>query len=106
MIPAIADVIISLVFFMSFFDLLTGIAVGTTMVGYVGCSLVLTKWKYTYRRDRNTADNLRQAAIVDAILNFETVKYYSAESWEVCWTNIFHLYIYETLFTKTSVDKK
>ena len=83
MIPAVADVAISLMFFMSFFDVLTGIAVAFTMLGYVSCSMILTKWKYGYRRDRNTADNVRQAAIVDAILNFETVKYHAAEVWEV-----------------------
>lgn len=91
-IPAIADVTISLVFFLSFFDFVTGIAVALTMTGYMACSIVLTKWKYSYRRDRNAADNLRQAAIVDAILNFETVKYHAAEAWEVstCYVYVYY----------------
>lgn len=98
MLPGVADIIISLVFFLSYFDLLTGLVVAVTMLGYVSCSLVLTKWKYSYRRDRNTADNLRQAAIVDAILNFETVKYNAAESWEVTYSLFDYLFMWFVVF--------
>lgn len=83
MLPAIADVSIAVLYFISAFDFFTGLIVGLTMIGYVGCTMLLSRWMVHYRREKNAADNARQAAIVDAILNFETVKYYSAEEWEV-----------------------
>ena len=82
MLPAFADISIAIIFFISAFDVSTGLIIAATMVGYVGCTVILSKWKYHYRRERNSADNERQAVIVDAVLNFETVKYYSAEEWE------------------------
>ncbi|KFW67666.1 hypothetical protein AS28_08295, partial [Pygoscelis adeliae] len=36
-----------------------------------------------YRRDMNTRDNEAKSRAVDSLLNFETVKYYNAESYEV-----------------------
>lgn len=43
----------------------------------------MTEWRTKYRRNMNLADNEQRARGVDSLLNFETVKYYGAEDYEV-----------------------
>ena len=38
---------------------------------------------YFTHRDMNERDNVTRAKAVDSLLNFETVKYYGAEQYEV-----------------------
>uniref|UniRef100_A0A8C1V138 ATP-binding cassette, sub-family B (MDR/TAP), member 6a n=1 Tax=Cyprinus carpio TaxID=7962 RepID=A0A8C1V138_CYPCA len=46
-------------------------------------TIVITEWRTKYRRDMNTQDNNAKSKAVDSLLNFETVKYYNAEFYEV-----------------------
>lgn len=43
----------------------------------------MTEWRTKFQRRMNLADNAQKARSVDSLLNFETVKYYGAESYEV-----------------------
>lgn len=43
----------------------------------------ITEWRTKYRREMNEKDNRAKAKAVDSLLNFETVKYYSGEDFEV-----------------------
>ena len=78
LVPAVLDVCIAIIFFLGVIDLWAGVIILISMIGYLLCTLVLSKWRAHYRREKNNADNQRNAAIVDSILNFETVKYYAA----------------------------
>ncbi|KAF9359578.1 ATP-binding cassette sub- B member 6, mitochondrial [Mortierella sp. AD094] len=49
---------------------------GTVLIG-------VTEWRNRYRRVANALDNDARAKAVDSILNFETVKYYTAEDFEI-----------------------
>ncbi len=44
---------------------------------------MVTEWRTKYRRSMNLADNDQRTKSVDSLLNFETVKYYSAEEYEI-----------------------
>lgn len=44
---------------------------------------MVTEWRTKFQRRMNLADNAQKARSVDSLLNFETVKYYGAESYEV-----------------------
>jgi len=44
---------------------------------------VVTEWRTKFQRRMNLADNAQKARSVDSLLNFETVKYYGAEAYEV-----------------------
>ncbi|XP_065416520.1 ATP-binding cassette sub-family B member 6 isoform X1 [Chrysemys picta bellii] len=50
---------------------------------YLTLTIIITEWRTKYRRDMNSRDNEAKARAVDSLLNFETVKYYNAESYEV-----------------------
>uniref|UniRef100_A0A2R5L9K5 ATP-binding cassette sub-family B member 6 n=1 Tax=Ornithodoros turicata TaxID=34597 RepID=A0A2R5L9K5_9ACAR len=81
--PAIADILIAVVYFVGFFNPWFGLIIFVTMAVYLASTITLTEWRTKYRRDMNLLDNAATAKGVDALLNFETVKYYNAEEYEV-----------------------
>lgn len=80
--PIIADVVIAVVFFVTVFNWWMGFIVFTTMILYAVFTVVLSEWRTKFRREMNNANNDQDAASVDSILNFETVKYHAAEDFE------------------------
>lgn len=46
-------------------------------------TILVTEWRTKFQRRMNLADNAQKARSVDSLLNFETVKYYGAEKYEV-----------------------
>jgi len=49
---------------------------------YVAFTVITTEWRLKFRRDMNRQDNEAAAKAVDSLLNYETVKYFSAEGFE------------------------
>ena len=53
------------------------------IVCYIGWTVQATKWRTEYVRLANKADNQANARAVDSLLNFETVKYFNNEKYEI-----------------------
>lgn len=49
---------------------------------YIAYTIVVTEWRMQYRVAANRADTLAQTRAVDALLNYETVKYFGNEGFE------------------------
>ncbi|KAI8337667.1 P-loop containing nucleoside triphosphate hydrolase protein [Chlamydoabsidia padenii] len=81
--PAIANIIVAVFFFAFRFSLPFGLIVFVTMALYLFVTIRMTQWRTKFRREMNQLDNLARTKAVDSLLNFETVKYYGAESFEV-----------------------
>ncbi|KAK5638748.1 hypothetical protein RI129_013043 [Pyrocoelia pectoralis] len=81
--PTIADIIIAVIYFVSVFNGWFGLIVFVTMLLYIIITIVVTEWRTKFQRRMNLADNATRARSVDSLLNFETVKYYGAEQYEV-----------------------
>uniref|UniRef100_A0A8C6TQR9 ATP binding cassette subfamily B member 6 (Langereis blood group) n=1 Tax=Neogobius melanostomus TaxID=47308 RepID=A0A8C6TQR9_9GOBI len=81
--PTICDIFIAIAYFSSYFSLWFGLIVLTCMALYLTCTILITEWRTKYRREMNIQDNNAKTRAVDSLLNFETVKYYSAENYEV-----------------------
>lgn len=81
--PTIADIIIGIVYFTSSFNAWFGLIIFVCMTLYLTLTIIITEWRTKYRRDMNTRDNEAKSRAVDSLLNFETVKYYNAEDYEV-----------------------
>ncbi|XP_036400991.1 ATP-binding cassette, sub-family B (MDR/TAP), member 6a [Megalops cyprinoides] len=81
--PTIADIVIAIIYFISYFNAWFGLIVFICMFLYLTLTVIITEWRTKYRRDMNTQDNNAKSKAVDSLLNFETVKYYNAESYEV-----------------------
>ncbi|MDX5300115.1 MAG: ABC transporter ATP-binding protein/permease, partial [Gammaproteobacteria bacterium] len=53
------------------------------VLAYVVFSVVATDWRTGFVRAANLADSTSHARAVDSLLNFETVKYFNNERWEM-----------------------
>jgi ATP-binding cassette subfamily B protein len=54
-----------------------------TLVVYVVFTLFLTEWRMVYRRTMNDMDSKANTRAIDSLLNYETVKYFGNEQYEV-----------------------
>ncbi|XP_019963606.2 ATP-binding cassette sub-family B member 6 [Paralichthys olivaceus] len=81
--PTIADIVISIVYFITYFNAWFGLIVFICMTLYLTLTIIITEWRTKFRRDMNLQDNNAKSKAVDSLLNFETVKYYNAENYEV-----------------------
>lgn len=54
-----------------------------TMVGYTAFTIWTTAWRTRFRRQANAADNKGSTVAVDSLINYEAVKYFNNEKYEV-----------------------
>jgi ATP-binding cassette, subfamily B (MDR/TAP), member 7 len=54
-----------------------------TMVGYAAFTIWTTAWRTKFRRQANAADNKASTVAVDSLINYEAVKYFNNEKFEV-----------------------
>ena len=52
------------------------------VLSYIAFTILTTEWRLRFRRDMNKKDTEANARAVDSLLNYETVKYFGAESME------------------------
>ncbi|CAI4232431.1 unnamed protein product [Auanema sp. JU1783] len=82
-VPTIADIIIAVVFFFTTFNSYFGMIVFVTMALYLVLTIYITEWRTQFRREMNEKENASSAIGTDSLLNYETVKYYGNEDYEV-----------------------
>ena len=82
-IPTFIDILIAIVFFSLEFDLWFGLIIFIAMVLYLGITFIITEWRTKFRRKMNLMENEQRTKAMDSLLNAETVKYFSMESYEV-----------------------
>ncbi|XP_065206323.1 ATP-binding cassette sub-family B member 6 [Planococcus citri] len=81
--PTFIDITVAIIYFISAFNGWFGLIVFVTMLLYLAFTVIITEMRTKYQRLMNLADNKAKAKSVDSLLNFETVKYYGAEEYEV-----------------------
>ena len=54
-----------------------------TMVAYTSFTVITTSWRTRFRKQANAADNEGATVAVDSLINFEAVKYFNNEKYEV-----------------------
>lgn len=81
--PVIADIILAVIYFAFKFDIWFAFFVFVTMAVYLFITVALTNWRTKFRRLTVELDNDARTKMTDSLLNFETVKYYTAEAFEV-----------------------
>lgn len=65
------------------YDAWFALVVVVTFTIYVALTLVVTEWRLKYRVAMNKAESRANAHAIDALLNYETVKYFGNEAFEV-----------------------
>ena len=54
----------------------------TALVVYITFTVTVTEWRSKFRREMNELDSHAHSRAIDALLNYETVKYFNNESFE------------------------
>ena len=80
--PTFLELAIVAVAFTIAFDWTFSLVAVVIVVAYVAFTVITTEWRLKFRRDMNRQDNEAAAKAVDSLLNYETVKYFSAEAFE------------------------
>ncbi|URD92024.1 ABC transporter transmembrane region [Musa troglodytarum] len=71
-----------------------------SVAAYIAFTLIVTQWRTKFRQAMNKADNDASTRAIDSLLNYETVKYFNNESFEVA-TYDTYLQRYEDAALKT-----
>jgi ATP-binding cassette subfamily B protein len=54
-----------------------------TVVIYIGFTMALTEWRMHFRHEMNAYDSQANSQAVDGLINYETVKYFNNEQFEI-----------------------
>jgi ATP-binding cassette, subfamily B, heavy metal transporter len=54
-----------------------------TLIAYITTTIVITEWRTKFRRAMNEMDSRASTKAIDSLLNYETVKYFGNEEFEV-----------------------
>jgi ABC-type transport system involved in Fe-S cluster assembly fused permease/ATPase subunit len=81
-IPTIVDCAIACVFFAMALDPWLALLIFVTIGSYVPLTIAITEWRVKFRREMNKADNRTTQRFTDALLNYETVKFFNSEQHE------------------------
>ena len=54
-----------------------------TVIAYISFTLLVTNWRMQYRHEMNRLDSKANSIAVDSLLNYETVKYFNNERYEL-----------------------
>jgi ATP-binding cassette, subfamily B, heavy metal transporter len=82
LLPTIVEVVLVTAVLLFHFDWRYVVVVLLTVAFYVGFTFYATEWRIGIRRKMNESDTDANAKAIDSLLNYETVKYFSAEARE------------------------
>src|ERR1700683_3621053 len=82
LVPTIVEVVLVAWVLLFHFDWRYLAVILATVVLYIGYTFWATEWRMGIRRDMNSSDNDANAKAMDSLLNYETVKYFSADTRE------------------------
>ncbi|WP_442753979.1 ABCB family ABC transporter ATP-binding protein/permease [Methylocystis sp. JAN1] len=80
--PTAIEMILVLGVFLYQFDWRYGVALILTLGAYFAYTTLATNWRIAIRRKMNESDTDANQKAIDSLLNYETVKYFSAEARE------------------------
>lgn len=80
--PLILELLMIAGVMLALFDIWYVVVIFVTITFYVWFTFKVTEWRVQIRREMNEQDNDANQKAIDSLLNFETVKYFSAEDRE------------------------
>jgi len=80
--PTVVEVVLIVWVLLFHFDWRYVVVILLTVAIYVGFTFYATEWRIGIRRKMNESDTDANAKAIDSLLNYETVKYFSAEARE------------------------
>jgi len=84
MVPAVAECILVCIIFASYFDYLPlALTMFSFVFIYMTWTIVVTLWRKKFRKSVAKSDNDWHDKCTDSLINFETVKFFTAEKYEI-----------------------
>ncbi len=80
--PTLVEITMVIVLLSAKFDGWFAAITFTALVVYIGFTVTVTEWRTAFRRAMNEQDSKANTKALDALLNYETVKYFSNEAFE------------------------
>ncbi len=80
--PTVVELVLIVGVLLFHFDWRYVAVIGVTVAVYMWFTYVVTEWRINIRRKMNDSDSDANAKAIDSLLNYETVKYFSAEERE------------------------
>jgi ATP-binding cassette, subfamily B, heavy metal transporter len=80
--PTVVELVLVIAVLLLHFDWRYVVIVGLTVLLFMSFTYVATEWRINIRRKMNESDSDANAKAIDSLLNYETVKYFSAETRE------------------------
>lgn len=81
-IPTLIELAMVLGYFFYAYDIAFVVVTFVALVFYVLFTVKVTEWRTHFRREMNSLDSKANQRAVDALINFETVKYFGNEAYE------------------------
>ena len=82
-IPTVAEFILVAAILLTQYQARFAIAIFSTVILYVTFTFMLTEWRMHFRHEMNALDSNASGKAVDGLLNYETVKYFNNEDYEL-----------------------
>jgi ATP-binding cassette subfamily B protein len=80
--PTLLEIgMVSVILFSRYAWEFAALTLGTIAI-YIVFTLVVTEWRTVFRRSMNDLDSKANAKAIDALINYETVKYFNNEQYE------------------------
>ncbi|HEX4407263.1 MAG TPA: ABC transporter ATP-binding protein/permease [Xanthobacteraceae bacterium] len=80
--PTVVELVLVVAVLLGHFDWRYVVIIGATVALYMAFTFYATEWRIGIRRKMNESDSDANTKAIDSLLNYETVKYFSAENRE------------------------
>ncbi len=81
--PTIVEVVLVILWLLFNYDYIFSLITFTTLILYVSYTITITNWRTNLRRKMNYLDSKANSGAVESLLNFENVKYFNNEKYEI-----------------------
>ena len=81
--PTLVEIALVTIILLTKYDSIFAIITSSTIILYIVYTLAITEWRMRFRRTMNEMDSKANNQAIDSLLNYETVKYFNNEQYEV-----------------------
>src|SRR5690606_34217203 len=81
--PTLLELSMVMVILLVRYDIWFAVVILATIAAYIVFTLVVTERRMVMRRRMNSLDSMANTQAIDALINYETVKYFNNESYEI-----------------------
>lgn len=81
--PTLVEIALVTIILLTKYDSIFAIITSVTILLYIVYTLLITEWRMRFRRAMNDMDSEANNQAVDSLLNYETVKYFNNEQYEL-----------------------